>query len=128
MKIILVIALVCSFLVCKAQDQQPYMYSSVLDKKFNKKIIVDTSDCLSYHFRRGIVGIFKNAKAVVLKYHTDRYLKMGNMKLWVCNMPKQISKCKIGDTVLISGNAYNIAGDERMIGHPTILTEIRLKK
>lgn len=84
----------------------------------------DTTQCGSFRLNRVFLGKLDKVKAIVQEYGSAKklYLQSGNLNLWLCNLPQKI---KAGDTVIITGFVYNILGNEKTWGYPTILTEVR---
>lgn len=88
-------------------------------------IIPDTGDCRSFKAGRGLIALLENKKCVVVSTEADLYLTTGKLSMWVCNLPKE--KVHAGDTVMVSALVYEIFGDERTWGKPTIIHRICFK-
>ena len=119
-----------ALLVANMKKARPYFDlkpdSSLVDTaKYPAIYYPDTTHCHSWWFNRVFLGKLSMAKATVLEHSSDKilYLQTGNLKLWVCNLPQ---KAKAGDTILITGLVYDILGNEKTLGYPTILTAIRI--
>lgn len=100
--------------------------SSLVDTaKYPAVYYPDTTHCNSFWFNRVFLGKLNMAKAKVLEHGSAEklYLQAGNLNLWVCNLPQKV---KAGDTVLITGLVYDILGNEKTWGYPTLLTAIRM--
>ena len=102
-------------------------YSTSMDiSQFSKQLVLDTTKCYSLYKEREFIGKIDNAKASVIKYSYPKYyLKTGNLKLWIWNLPTEIDASV--DSVIISGQVFNIGGDETTVGFPTCLTKVSLK-
>lgn len=93
---------------------------------YNKVIFVDTSNCNSFRYNREFLGKVDNLMAVAKNVDSTGilFLQSGNLKLWICSLPK-INKAN--DTLFITGFVYDLLGEEKTWGYPTILTKVVLK-
>lgn len=92
---------------------------------YSKVMIPDTNNCSFFKNGRRLIAVLENKKCVIETTGVDLYLKNEKNKLWVCNLPKELKN--IGDTIIVSAHVYNIFGDERTWGSPTILHKIYSK-
>ena len=98
--------------------------SSAFDiNSYSSPLSPDTTGCESFRSSRLFLGKLDNLKAVVQTHGSQKklYLQCGNLPLWLCNLPPVV---KAGDSLIISGLVYNIAGNEKTWGLPTILTKV----
>ncbi|MCX6315702.1 MAG: hypothetical protein NTW29_00305 [Bacteroidetes bacterium] len=101
------------------------VYSDKPDEKYHYVLTPDTVDCRSFKEGRGLFAFLENKKCVVVSTGADLYLTAGKLNMWVCNLPKE--KVYAGDTVRVSALVYEIFGDERTWGKPTIIHRISYK-
>lgn len=92
---------------------------------FSNPIYPDTTKCRDFIRQRQFIGNIENAKAIIEDISTS-YLKTGNLKLWVCNLSDL--PYKLGDTLLVSASVYDIFGNERAVGLPSVLFKISVKR
>ena len=91
---------------------------------YSKTTYPDTTACTSFRFDRLFLGKLDGVKAYAQPVSAENstiFLQSGTLKLWTCNLPETI---RIGDTLLISGLVFDILGNERAYGLPTILTKV----
>lgn len=112
---------------------EPRILSDSIDyNTYNVIVMPDTSSCKGFKNGRVITRILKQKKTVLQELERESdiiYLRtIDSINLWVCNLPKEFTKKNIGDTIVVSAYVYNIFGDEKVWGEPTVLTEIFLPK
>lgn len=94
---------------------------------YSNKMYPDTTNCHSFWYNRSFMGVVDKLPAIANKNRSspgELYLTSGNLDLWVCNLPPEINS---GDTIFISGHIYDIFGNEKTWGLPTILTNVIAK-
>jgi hypothetical protein len=96
-------------------------------QRYIRKIQTDTTICNDFIGLKSFLGEIKNAKCIIKKYGSSKvlFLQTGNLKLWICNLPKEIESVK--DSVIITGKVYDSGGDDKTIGFPTVLTNLLIK-
>lgn len=106
-------------------DQQPLrLDSSAVDLRlFTRVVYPDTSACNSFSSHRRFLGKLDHVKTIVHKHGSRLFLRSGNLSLWVCNIPPAV---KESDTLVISALVYDILGNEKTFGYPTILTKVMM--
>lgn len=103
---------------------RPKSYDAV---RFNQQFDIDTSECWIYGSGRVLSYVLSNEVAIVQKNKYDTFLSVSKYsRLSVCRMPTV--KLIPGDTIIVSGLIYGIAGNEMGRGFPTILTSLSAKK
>jgi len=90
---------------------------------YSQHINIDTAGASEFLGNRDFLGKLNNIQAVKVQNRDIIYLKSFDLKLWVYNLEKVAEK--IPDTVLISPIIYGIRGNEKVIGFPSIVTEIK---
>jgi hypothetical protein len=128
--LILLLQIGCRQEVCKKM-YTPFtrpaivVYSDKPDEKYHYVLTPDTVDCRSFKAGRGFFAFLENKKCVVVSTGAELYLTTGKLRMWVCNLPDVIAQA--GDTVAVSATVYEIFGDERTWGKPTIIHRICFK-
>lgn len=97
-------------------------------QKYADQQVPDTSKCSSFKYNRSFLGEVNNTPFFVKENRStakELYLQSGNLSLWVCNLPDKIIP---GDTIFITGRIFDIHGNEKTWGYPTILTNVYTRK
>ena len=112
------------------ESEEPVVkrYSDTIDWTiYNNVIETDTNNCESFLRGRELEAALENKKVLVETNSVDLYLRTDKLRMWVCNLPKAVTKSNIGDTIVVSASVFNIFGDEKTWGKPTVLHKVVMK-
>ena len=103
----------------KKADKQEF----ALNNEFNVEIRPDTT--LSWYPIDGFKYAWQifNDTAIVQELTTQFVLKVSShyRTLWPCNLPNLF---KNGDTIVITGNIFDVSKRENILGYPIVITKI----
>jgi hypothetical protein len=119
--------LTCSDVRIKDTPAQPPAVESFNydTTRYTHKYVADS--CRDGVFADRSVNTFLNNEYAVV-WWVSGYTVLARSKydrLWVCNMP--LIRLKVNDTIVVSGTVYNVSGNERGRGLPTVLTHVITK-
>jgi hypothetical protein len=114
--------------VLESKEREVKKYSDTIDWAiYNNVIETDTNNCESFYRGRGLEAALENKKVVVETNSVDLYLRTDKLRMWVCNLPKAVTNSNLGDTIVVSASVFNIFGDERTWGKPTVLHKLVMR-